>query len=143
MSLPTHLARVIKKLHRELAHGPVSLSQLWQDYIALWQGLGWSEAQVRLYLCCLSGVVVMREAASPNHDNISFHLQRAAAQALVAQFSVADELVALLRQAGRPMLLAQLLAKMPPGRVLTEAMLRSVAAADVRLILAGPTVRLA
>ena len=57
--------------------------------------------------------------------------------------SLADELVALLHKAGRPVPLMQLMSKLPPGVVVTEPMLRTAAQQDDRLELKGPLLKLA
>ena len=56
--------------------------------------------------------------------------------------SLADELVGLLRKAGRPMPLIQLMSKLPAGMVVTEPMLRACAQQDARLELKGPLMKL-
>ena len=142
MTAPTHLAPALKRLHQQIAGQPAAFSQLWQDHSPLWQALGWSESQARLYLRCLPGMLATPAAPGTGNDHLSFHLTAPAA-GMLAEANLADELVVLLSHAGRPMPLAQLLAKMPQGRVLTEAMLKSAAHADPRLTSVGPIVRLA
>lgn len=143
MTAPNHLAPALKRLHQQLARQPAAFTQLWLDHAPLWQALGWAESQARLYLRCLPGMLVTPAAAGTEDAPLSFHLKASAAGGMLADANLADELVALLTHAGRPMPLAQLLSKMPQGRVLTEAMLRNAAQVDPRLTLAGPTVRLA
>ncbi|PKO26702.1 MAG: hypothetical protein CVU36_23440 [Betaproteobacteria bacterium HGW-Betaproteobacteria-9] len=140
----TQVALALKRLRQQISLAPTPFSQLWQEHASLWQTLAWSEAQARLYLRCLPGVVAHEEqcgGADPNA--VTFQIKNEPGNENTAGFDLADEMVSLLNHAGRPMPLAQLLNKMPPGRVLTEAMLRTAAAADPRLTLAGPTVRLA
>lgn len=140
----TQVTLALKRLRQQITQAPISFAQLWQEHASLWQGLGWSEAQARLYLRCLPGVVAQEETdACLDPNAVIFQIKSEAGEANTASFDLADEMVTLLSHGGRPMPLAQLLNKMPPGRVLTETMLRSAAAADPRLTLAGPTVRLA
>ena len=137
--------QALKSLHQQLALAPLSFAQLWQDHAPLWQTLGWSEAQARLYLRSLAGIVVNAQPADGDSAALSFHLQGAAAQAAVAAGGLADEVVAVLGHSGRPMPLTTMLHKMPKpaeGQVLTEAKLRAALAADPRLSIIGPMVRL-
>ena len=116
--------------------GPVTLEQLCVDHGTQWQQLGWSRAQLSLWLACTPSLQRCELASgelawSPNAGS-----GRAAS-------SLADEMVALLQKAGRPMPLAQLISKLPTGLVVTEPMLRSAAQQDARLELKGPLVKLA
>ncbi len=141
---PPQVALALKRLRQQITLTPTNFAQLWQEHASLWQTLGWSEAQARLYLRCLPGVVAQvepSECADPNA--VTFQIKVRPSEDQATGFDLADEMVSLLSHAGRPMPLAQLLNKMPPGRVLTETMLHSAAAADPRMTLAGPTVRLA
>lgn len=143
MSGLANLTPALRKLRQQLAQGPVSFTQLWQDQAPLWHALGWREAQARLYLRSLAGMVVTAEKGGTDDANtLCFQLQGEAALAVATAANLADEMVALLTHSGRPLPLAQLLNKMPAGQVLTELMLRAAAAADSRLSLIGPLVRL-
>lgn len=140
----TQVTLALKRLRQQITQAPISFTQLWQEHASLWQTLGWSEAQARLYLRCLPGVVAQEEPGDcPDPNNVILQIKSEAGETNTAGFDLADEMVTLLSHAGRPLPLAQLLSKMPPGRILTEPMLRSAAAADPRLTVAGPTVRLA
>lgn len=132
MSTPDLLAVV----RRSMKTGPVTLEQLWADHATQWHHLGWSRAHLSLWLACTpafkrtdlqSGEVAWVLKEGPGH----------------ATPSLADELVALLQKAGRPMPLSQLLSKLPAGLVVTDPMLRSAAQQDARLELKGPLLRLA
>jgi hypothetical protein len=114
----------------------MTLEQIWQDYGLAWQQLGWNLAQVKLWLLCHPSVHV--EQASNNEQ--TYRIKRAQ---INCETNLADELVTLLHQAGRPMPLSQLISKLPAGRVVTEPMLRAVAQQDTRLELKGPLLKLA
>jgi hypothetical protein len=114
----------------------MTLEQIWQDYGLAWQQLGWNLAQVKLWLLCQPSVHV--EQASNNEQ--TYRIQRAQ---INCETNLADELVALLNQASRPMPLSQLISKLPAGRVVTETMLRTAAQQDARLELKGPLLKLA
>ncbi|EIU7109937.1 hypothetical protein FA516_28910 [Pseudomonas aeruginosa] len=123
-------------VRRGMKSGPVTLEQLWVDHGTQWHQLGWSRAQLSLWLACTPSLQRCELASgelawSPNAGS-----GRAAS-------SLADEMVALLQKAGRPMPLAQLISKLPTGLVVTEPMLRSAAQQDARLELKGPLVKLA
>lgn len=123
-------------VRRGMKSGPVTLELLWVDHGTQWHQLGWNRAQLSLWLACTpslqrcelpSGELAWSLNAGPGH----------------AAPSLADEMVALLYKAGRPMPLAQLLSKLPAGLVVTEPMLRSAAQQDARLELKGPLLKLA
>lgn len=123
-------------VQRRMKSDPVTLDQLWVDHNTQWHQLGWSRAQLSLWLACTpslqrcelpSGELAWSFNAGPGH----------------AAPSLADEMVALLQKAGRPMPLAQLVSKLPTGQVVTEPMLRSAAQQDARLELKGPLLKLA
>lgn len=126
---------LLATVQRSMQAGPVTLEHLWVDHASLWHHLGWSRAQLSLWLACTPslqrGELASGEVAwSPN------------AVPGQATPSLADELVALLQKAGRPMPLAQLISKLPAGMVVTEPMLRSAAQQDTRLELKGPLLKL-
>jgi hypothetical protein len=119
---------------RTLRAGPASLDQLMAEHAGLWHQLHWQAAQVSLWLACLPAV---HRCELPGGES------GYALADMTSDTSLADELVALLDQAGRPLPPAQLLGKLPAGRVVTEAMLRSAARQDPRLELKGPLLKLA
>jgi hypothetical protein len=118
---------------RTLRAGPASLDQLMAEHAGLWHQLHWQAAQVSLWLACLPAV---HRCELPGGES-GYALAE-----LTSDTSLADELVALLDQAGRPLPPAQLLGKLPAGRVVTEAMLRAAARQDPRLELKGPLLKL-
>ena len=123
-------------VRRGMKTGPVTLDQLWADLGAQWHQLGWSRAQLSLWLACTPS---LQRCELPSGE-AAWSLK--AGQGQVAP-SLADEMVALLHKAGRPMPLAQLISKLPAGLVVTEPMLRSAAQRDARLELKGPLLKLA
>lgn len=132
MSTPDLLAAV----RRSMEGGPAMLDQLWVDHAPQWHHLGWSPAQLSLWLACTP---TLQRCELPSGE-VAWALNEGASQAAP---SLADELVALLQKAGRPMPFAQLINKLPPGMVVTEPMLRSAAGQDARLKLKGPLLKLA
>jgi len=131
MSTPDVLATV----RGNLKTGPVTLDQLWADHATQWHQLGWDLAQLSLWLACSPA---LRRCELPG--GAAWVLNEGQGQTTP---SLADELVALLQKAGRPMPLAQLINKLPAGMVVTEPMLRSAAGQDARLELKGPLLKLA
>lgn len=115
---------------------PVSLDQLWVDYGSQWQQLDWNRAQLSLWLSCNPA---FQRLELPNGE-WAWGLN---SEQKSGDHNLADELVALLQKAGRPMPLAQLASKLPAGMVVTEPMLRSAAQQDTRLELKGPLLKLA
>ncbi|MBH3400070.1 hypothetical protein I5S60_10895 [Pseudomonas fluorescens] len=129
-------SNLVTTVQRTLKSGPFTLDQLVVEHASLWQQLGWCEEQVSLWLACLPEV---RRDELPTGERAYALAALASAQSS----SLADELVALLYKAGRPMPLAQLMGKLPAGVMVTEPMLRAVAMQDARLELKGPLLKLA
>ena len=123
-------------IRRSINTGPVTLDQLWADHAAQWHHLGWSRAQLSLWLACTPAL----QRCELQNTEAAWVLNEGPGQATT---SLADELVALLQKAERPMSLAQLISKLPAGMVVTEPMLRSAAAQDARLEFKGPLLKLA
>jgi hypothetical protein len=121
---------------RNLNQEAMTLEQIWLDHGQAWQKLGWNLAQVKLWLLCQPSVHIEQAANSEQ----TFRIKCAQT---TCETNLADELVALLHQAGRPMPLSQLISKLPAGRVVTEPMLRAAAQQDERLELKGPLLKLA
>lgn len=110
MSAPNLLTAV----QESIKTGPVTLEQLWVDHGTQWHQLGWSRAQLSLWLACTPSLQ-RRELPS---GELAWSLN--AGQGRTTP-SLADEMVALLHKAGRPMPLAQLISKLPAGWVVIES----------------------
>ncbi|RII75057.1 hypothetical protein [Pseudomonas monteilii] len=123
-------------VRRGMKSGPVTLEQLWVDNGTQWHQLGWSRAQLSLWLTCTPS---LQRCELPSGE-LAWSLNAGLGHAAP---SLADEMVALLQKAGRPMPLVQLISKLPTGLLVTEPMLRSAAHQDARLELKGPLVKLA
>jgi hypothetical protein len=123
-------------VRRGLKTGPVTLEQLWADHGEQWHHLRWERAQLSLWLACTPS---LHRCELPSGE-VAWSLKAGQSQATP---SLADEMVALLHKADRPMPLAQLINKLPAGLVVTEPMLRSAAQHDARLELKGPLLKLA
>lgn len=131
-----NLSNLLAAVPRTLKSGQFTLDQLVAEHTSLWQQLDWSEEQVSLWLACLPG---LRRCYLPTGER-AYALEAVASR---QGNNLADELVALLDKAGRPMPLVQLMGKLPAGVVVTEPMLRAAAMQDARLELKGPLLRLA
>lgn len=123
-------------VRRGMKSGPVTLDQLWVDHGTQWHQLGWSRAQLSLWLACMPSL----ERCELPGGELAWSVKAGQGHAVP---NLADEMVALLLKAGRPMPLAQLISKLPAGQVITEPMLRSAAQQDARLELKGPLLKLA
>ncbi len=129
--MPT-LTPVLQTLHQSAQ----PLEYLWQAYAHLWQSWGWGEAQVRLWLRCLPDMRVQ----GADSDNPTYQLTGADK---AGAFDLAGYVVGLLQTAGKPMPLGQVVQKLPSGHLVTEAMLRTLAKNDPRLLQTGPLLKLA
>jgi hypothetical protein len=126
---------LLAAVQRTLKNGPCTLDQLVSEHASLLQQLGWSAEQVSLWLACLPSA--HRCVLATGEHGYAW-----ASAVNMPVLSLADELVALLRKAGRPMPLIQLMSKLPAGMVVTEPMLRACAQQDARLELKGPLMKL-
>lgn len=126
----------LESVKRALQAKSYSIEQIYSEYALLWQQMEWDASQIRLWLACLPGI----RLATDLDGSVAYQLDRSATS---NDNNLADELVALLSNAGRPMPLAQLMCKLPAGLVATEPMLRAAAQKDSRLELKGPLVKLA
>jgi hypothetical protein len=127
---------LLAAVRRSIKARPVTLDQLRADHATLWHHLRWSRAQLSLWLACTP---LFQRCELPSGE-VAWSLNAGPG---LAPPSLADEMVALLQKAGRPMPLAQLISKLPAGMVVTEPMLRSAARHDARLELKGPLIKLA
>lgn len=131
----TPLSR-LEAVQRSLQNTPNSIGQICSENSMLWQQLGWETSQIKLWLACLPSIRLTTDL----DGSVVYQLDQLATS---NDNNLADELVALLSNAGRPMPLAQLIGKFPAGLVVTEPMLRAAAQKDSRLELKGPLVKLA
>jgi len=126
----------LKALRNSLADGPQRLDRLWQERTMLWQTLGWTQAQLRLWLRSLPGMRVEQG----DSDNPGYAL--AADETAPANGADLGELIAKVVDAiGRPLPLGQLRTRLPPGTVATEAMMRVAIQSHPKLTMTGPLVR--
>lgn len=126
--------RDLEGLCKRLAAEPQSLEQLCQDHALLWRRLDWSKAQIRLWLRSLPAMRV--EAA--DSDDPRYRLVASESTAPDLGEAIAQVVVAL----GKPVPLAQLRNRLPPGILASEPMLRAAIRNHPRLTLTGPLVRL-
>tara|TARA_R110002072_G_scaffold302794_1_gene488780 strand:+ start:13587 stop:13958 length:372 start_codon:yes stop_codon:yes gene_type:complete len=103
-----------------------SVDSLWQNEQTAWQQLGWSKAQVSLWLASLPK---KNQQAEPK---AAYHVTP----------DLAHHLITLLTQAGKPLPIALLLKKLPAGVTATEQQLRKLAQQNERLALKGPLITL-
>jgi hypothetical protein len=121
---------------QSLTHSPCTIDQLWQDHAAVWQQLGWCPSQIKLWAGCLHDIHIETSASGEKTYRLPGNRNP-------VRPDIADQIVALLEKAGKPLPLTLLIKKMPPGLVVTEPMIRAAADRDHRLELRGPLVKLA
>jgi hypothetical protein len=125
----------LESVQSALRRGACTLDELWLDHAPIWQQLGWSQSQVSLWLGCLPSVHACTMASGEKGYQLDVATNPKG-------ISLADEMVAVLENAGRPLPLVHLRGKLPPGLVVTEPMLRAAAMNDARLEVKGPLVKL-
>jgi hypothetical protein len=132
----------LTRVRADLKSGERTLDDLWHDRPLLWQGLAWSRAQLRLWLHSLPGIAV-RDLET---DNPAYCLSVAAKSEAHSGDRQDTDLGALIAEVlaalGKPAPLALVRAKLPPGLVATESMIRAAVQSHPRLALTGPLIRL-
>ena len=125
----------LRVLEKELASAPQSLEQIRQGNPLLWQELAWTPAQTRLWLRNLPDVQVHEQEP----DNPSYRLGGKGNVPL----DLGDAIAKVAAELGRPVPIAQLRSKLPPGTVATDPMIRAAIEDHPALTITGPMVRLA
>lgn len=125
----------LRALEKELVSAPQSLEQIRLGNPLLWQGLGWTPAQTRLWLRNLPNMQVQEQEP----DNPSYRLGAKEN----APMDLGDAIAKVVAELGRPLPIAQLRSKLPPGTVATDPMIRAAIAGHPALTITGPMVRLA
>ncbi|RLA54500.1 MAG: hypothetical protein DRR42_01585 [Gammaproteobacteria bacterium] len=132
--LDTEQLAGINRLKASLKREPGTLEDVWLAQPVLWQELGWSQSQLRLWLLCQPGLEAIKTDGQLRY-----------------QFAAGDkserpdlgEIIAKIVQGvGKPMPLAQLKSKLPAGTVVTEPMLKAAINQHPQLTLMGPMVKL-
>jgi hypothetical protein len=125
----------LQTIRRDLASNPRGLDEIWQSRPLLWQRLGWDRSQLRLWLRCLPDMQVSQADTDEPGYRIGGGTE--------SQADDLSEIIAkVLESVGKPLPLAALRAKLPPGTVVTDPMLRAAIQSHPELTMTGPLVRL-
>lgn len=124
----------LEHIRHALQGGSHTLEEIWQNYAQVWQALGWSKAQLRLWLRCLPEV----EVSAAETDNPSFR-----GSPLGSRDDLGAIVHSILEAAGKPLPVSQVMALLPGGIIATEPMIRAAVRAHPRLTQTGPLVKLA
>ena len=123
----------LEAVRRSINTSPQSLEHLWQNHPLLWQQQGWSQHQLRLWLSCQPNIAI----SQTNTDNPEYSVAREEQE----KDDLGTTILKVVDQLGGRVLLAQLKAKLPPGTLATEQMLRTTVNNHPDLTLTGPFVR--
>ena len=123
----------LQALRKRLTAAPQTLEQISQGRALLWQELGWSTAQIRLWLRCLPDIQVDETDA----ENPSYRIEGTEHEA-----DLGEIIARVMNELDRPVPLAQLRTKLPPGILVTDPMIRAAVQSHPALTLTGPLVRL-
>ncbi len=124
----------LNRLKTNLVSEPTILEDLWLSQPTLWQELNWSQAQLRLWLCCQPGIKV-------STVNGQLHCQYSQSDEN-DQPDLGEIIANIVQSAGKPVPMAQLKSKVPAGMVVTEPMLKAAINQHPQLALMGPMVKL-
>ena len=114
-----------------LSKAPLDLNQIWQNYPVLWQQLSWEQSQLRLWLRCQPDIQIEDiESDNPqyriNTQNIGCDL--------------GETIAGIVQTLGKPMPIALLKKKLPPGIMVTDPMIKAAVKAHPQLQFKGPLV---
>ncbi|NLD94877.1 MAG: hypothetical protein GX639_19660 [Fibrobacter sp.] len=112
----------------KLPQTPTPLEDIYSDNSGTMKQLGWTLAQLSLYLHCIPNI---------HSENSKFALCGVQVQ---ADADIAEQVWQLLRQAGKPVPLAQLPRKLTAQKIITEPALRAILQKDARFVIKGPLV---
>ncbi len=124
----------INRFKASLKSEPTSFEDLWLAQPALWQGLGWSQAQLRLWLRCQPGLNAIKTS-----DQVRYQYAKGDKS---EQPDLGEIIAKIVQGAGKPMALAQLKSKLPAGTLVTEPMLKAAINQHPQLVMMGPMVKL-
>lgn len=122
----------LESVRHNLSNKEQSLEQIQINDPQLWQELGWSEEQLRLWLSCQPDIHI----ADQQSGNPRYRIQGATE----AKTDLGTELLNIIEQSGGRLLLAQVKSKLPHGLIATEQMIRTAVSKHPELTLTGPFV---
>tara|TARA_R110002073_G_scaffold308992_1_gene479195 strand:+ start:519 stop:923 length:405 start_codon:yes stop_codon:yes gene_type:complete len=122
----------LERVKQQLGTEAQTLEDLWQSRPLLWQALGWSQVQLKLWLRCLKGI---EEAEGGNE--VQYSLPTSASP----ESDLSVEIAQIVKAHGKPMPLAQIKNKLPTGRIATEEMIKAAIDKHPNLKIQGPMVR--
>jgi hypothetical protein len=132
--LDTEQLAGINRLKASLKREPGTLEDVWLAQPILWQELGWSQSQLRLWLRCQPGLEAIKADGQLRYQY--------AGGDEAEQPDLGEIIAKIIQGAGKPMPLAQLKTKLPAGTVVTEPMLKAAIKQHPQLALMGPMVKL-
>ncbi|MFV5264561.1 hypothetical protein ACMUMS_13510 [Acinetobacter courvalinii] len=112
----------LEQLITQLKATPKNAASIFSEHNTLWQSLGFSQAQVALWLSSLSLQNQQKEQNSANQVTPD----------------IAGHLLSLLQQAGGRMPLAQVLKRLPAGITTSEQHIRKLAQQHAQFDIKGP-----
>lgn len=125
------LAQLLKSLSEE----PQTLDELWHAQPLLWQDLNWEQSQLRLWLYCQPGLL-----CDTNSEGVECFRQPDTDRQ--SEPDLGEEVARIVQSNGKPLPLAQLKKRLPPGLLATEPMLKAAIADHPHLQMQGPMVKL-
>lgn len=159
---PSNASWELGRVRAELRRCERTLDDLWGERALLWRGLGWSRPQLRLWLRCLPGIGVREvESDNPSYGRISGASEAGSGfqgggeagakepggaaprtpDAGDTAESLGDAVARIVAALGKPVPLALVRAKLPPGQVVTDTMIRAAVQAHPGLTMTGPLIR--
>lgn len=127
--------QALAQLLKNLADEPQTLDELWQARPILWQDLGWTHPQLKLWLYCQP---VLERSVDGN--GVERFGQENSKEESVPNLS--EEIAKIVQSNGKPLPLAQLKNRLPAGLLATDPMLRAAINDHPRLKMMGPMVKL-
>lgn len=135
MAIQNATDAALTSVRRQIDKGPITQDVLWMDHAHVWQKLGWTVEQMRLWVRCQTGIVMDdTDKLNPTFNQTGTNQGQT--------LNLSDEIYGVLAGTSRPIPITQLMTKLPAGVVVTEPMLRAAIAADSRLQITGPLIKI-
>jgi len=121
----------LNSVKRAITNTPQNLNQIWQSYPVLWQQLSWNQSQLRLWLRALPDIQITNSTS----EDPQYHIQQDN-----SGNDLGDTIASIVTALGKPMPIALLKKKMPPGTMVTDPMIQAAVKSHPKLQLKGPLI---
>ncbi len=123
----------LDRLKTNITSQAATLDELWLSQPGLWQALGWAKPQLKLWLSCQPDIQMV------GADVTRYEHKQGEGQGTP---DLGEAIAKILQGVGKPMPIAQLKNRLPPGLLATEPMIKAAISKHSGLALTGPLAKL-